>query len=59
MSDSIIDNNDYKVADMNLADFGRKEIELAEAEMPALMTLRAKYNNSKPLEGAKIWVAFI
>ena len=54
MSDSIIDNNDYKVADMNLADFGRKEIELAEAEMPALMALRAKYNTSKPLEGAKI-----
>ena len=47
-------NNDYKVADINLADFGRKEIELAEAEMPALMSLRAKYNTSKPLEGAKI-----
>ena len=54
MSNSIIDNNDYKVADISLADFGRKEIELAEAEMPALMALRAKYNTSKPLEGAKI-----
>ncbi|MBT5499309.1 MAG: adenosylhomocysteinase, partial [Thiotrichales bacterium] len=47
-------NNDYKVADINLADFGRKEIELAEAEMPALMALRAKYNKEKPLSGAKI-----
>ena len=54
MSNSIIDNNDYKVADINLASFGRKEIELAEAEMPALMALRTKYSNTKPLEGAKI-----
>ena len=54
MSDSIIDNNDYKVADMNLADFGRKEIELAESEMPALMALRNKYCTQKPLKGAKI-----
>jgi len=47
-------NNDYKVADIKQADFGRKEIELAEAEMPALMTLRAKYKDSQPLAGAKI-----
>ena len=40
MNNHTIKNNDYKVADMNLAGFGRKEIELAEAEMPALMTLR-------------------
>ena len=45
---------DYKVADINLADFGRKEIALAEAEMPALMKLREKYGDSKPLAGAKI-----
>jgi len=45
---------DYKVADINLADFGRKEIQLAEAEMPALMTLRKKYGKSKPLKGARI-----
>ena len=45
---------DYKVADLNLADFGRKEIALAEAEMPALMKLREKYGDSKPLAGAKI-----
>jgi adenosylhomocysteinase len=47
-------NEDYKVADIGLADFGRKEITLAEAEMPSLMTLRAKYGASKPLAGAKI-----
>jgi adenosylhomocysteinase len=40
-----IQNNDFKVADMSLADFGRREIELAEAEMPALMALRKKYDN--------------
>ncbi len=45
---------DYKVADIGLAEFGRKEITLAEAEMPSLMTLRAKYGDSKPLAGAKI-----
>ena len=45
---------DYKVADINLADFGRAEIELAEAEMPALMKLRAKYRSEQPLKGAKV-----
>ena len=45
---------DYKVADMALADFGRKEILLAESEMPALMKLREKYGSSQPLAGAKI-----
>ena len=54
MSDSTIDNNDYKVADINLADFGRKEIELAESEMPALMALRNNYSAQKPLKGANI-----
>lgn len=44
----------YKVADINLADFGRKEIELAEPEMPGLMALRAKYGKEKPLKGARI-----
>jgi adenosylhomocysteinase len=46
--------NDYKVADISLADFGRREITLAEAEMPALMTLRKKYAAERPLAGAKI-----
>ena len=44
----------YKVADIGLADFGRKEIELAEQEMPGLMALRDKYEASKPLKGARI-----
>ncbi len=46
--------SDYKVADLTLADFGRKEITLAQAEMPALMSLRRKYANELPLKGAKI-----
>lgn len=45
---------DYKVADINLADWGRKEIAIAESEMPALMKIRAQYRDSKPLQGAKI-----
>jgi adenosylhomocysteinase len=45
---------DYKIADLNLADWGRKEIKIAETEMPGLMALRAKYSASKPLAGAKI-----
>ncbi|MBX3437604.1 MAG: adenosylhomocysteinase [Planctomycetaceae bacterium] len=44
----------YKVKDLSLADFGRKEIELAEVEMPGLMALREKYGASKPLKGARI-----
>ena len=45
---------DYKVADIKLADFGRKEIEIAEQEMPGLMALRAKYGKEKPLKGKRI-----
>ena len=45
---------DYKVADLNLADFGRKEITLAEHEMPGLMAMRERYGASKPLAGARI-----
>ena len=45
---------DYKVADISLAAFGRSEIDLAEKEMPALMNLRKKYQNQKPLHGARI-----
>ena len=44
----------YKVADIQLADFGRKEIEIAEHEMPGLMSLREKYAGQKPLNGARI-----
>jgi len=45
---------DYKVADMSLADWGRKEIAIAETEMPGLMALREKYGKDKPLTGARI-----
>jgi adenosylhomocysteinase len=44
----------YKVADISLADFGRKELRLAEQEMPGLMALRERYSGTKPLDGAKI-----
>ncbi|GGG95170.1 adenosylhomocysteinase [Polaribacter pacificus] len=44
----------FKVKDINLADWGRKEIELAEAEMPGLMSLREEYKDSQPLKGARI-----
>jgi len=47
-------NEDYKVADMSLADWGRREIAIAETEMPGLMALRAKHGDSKPLSGARI-----
>jgi adenosylhomocysteinase len=46
--------NDYKVADISLADFGRKEMDIAETEMPGLMAIRAKYGPDKPLKGARI-----
>src|SRR3712207_4759837 len=45
---------DFRVADLTLADFGRKEISLAEHEMPGLMAMRAQYGESKPLAGARI-----
>ena len=44
----------YKVADIRLAELGRKEIEIAEVEMPGLMALREKYGRSQPLKGARI-----
>ena len=50
----MIDTVDFKIADINLCDWGSKEVELAEAEMPGLMAIRQKYKNSKPLEGARI-----
>ena len=45
---------DYKVKDIKLADWGRKEISIAETEMPGLMSLRKEYKNKKPLKGARI-----
>jgi adenosylhomocysteinase len=47
-------DQDYKVKDISLAEWGRKEIELAEAEMPGLMALRAEYGDRQPLKGARI-----
>ena len=44
----------YKVKDMSLAEWGRREIKLAESEMPGLMALRSEYKNLKPLKGARI-----
>src|SRR6476469_8416179 len=46
--------NDFKVKDLSLAEWGRKEIELAEAEMPGLMALREEFGKTKPLKGARI-----
>ena len=47
-------STDYKVADITLADWGRKEINIAEQEMPGLMSIRAKYAKEKPLKGVRI-----
>ena len=47
-------SEDFKVKDINLADFGRKEISIAETEMPGLMALRKEYKGKKPLKGARI-----
>ncbi len=54
MSETITETLPYKVADISLADFGRKEITIAEAEMPGLMGVRAKYAAEKPLKGVRI-----
>ncbi|HEV7929347.1 MAG TPA: adenosylhomocysteinase, partial [Nitrosospira sp.] len=45
---------DYRVADMSLAEWGRKEIAIAETEMPGLMALRKEYGDAKPLAGARV-----
>jgi adenosylhomocysteinase len=54
MSDTKVEFLPYKVKDISLADWGRKEIRLAEAEMPGLMALREEYGKDKPLAGARI-----
>jgi adenosylhomocysteinase len=54
MNSATLTQNDYKVKDMSLAEWGRKEIELAEAEMPGLMALREQYGQLKPLKGARV-----
>lgn len=54
MSTNTVPYTAFKVKDISLADWGRKEIELAEAEMPGLMSLREEYKNEQPLKGARI-----
>ncbi|MDA3907226.1 MAG: adenosylhomocysteinase [Bacteroidales bacterium] len=54
MSDTMTQILDYKVADINLAEWGRKELEIAEKEMPGLMSIREKFSKTKPLQGARI-----
>ena len=48
------DGHDYVVADISLADFGRKELDIAETEMPGLMAAREEFGETKPLKGARI-----
>ncbi len=54
MTTSVVNEIDFKVADLELADFGRKEIRLAEHEMPGLMATRREYADQQPLKGARI-----
>jgi adenosylhomocysteinase len=54
MAEIMVETLPYKIKDISLSDFGRKEINLAETEMPGLMALRSKYGKEKPLKGAKI-----
>ncbi|MCD6092314.1 MAG: adenosylhomocysteinase [Bacteroidales bacterium] len=54
MSNTMTQTIDYKVADINLADWGRKELDIAEKEMPGLMSIREKYSKTKPLQGVRI-----
>ncbi|MFA6584384.1 MAG: adenosylhomocysteinase [Elusimicrobiaceae bacterium] len=54
MKTAVKTNTDYKVKDISLAEWGRKEIEVAEHEMPGLMAIRAKYAAQKPLKGARV-----
>jgi adenosylhomocysteinase len=54
MNKVMTDTADFKVADIHLADWGRKEINIAETEMPGLMTIREEYSSRKPLKGARI-----
>jgi adenosylhomocysteinase len=53
-AENIEQKEDYKVADISLAQWGRRELDIAESEMPALMAMREKYSASQPLKGAKI-----
>ena len=52
--DIIVESLPYKIKDINLAEYGRKEIEIAEKEMPGLMSIRKKFSSEKPLKGARV-----
>ena len=52
--DGMADFTDYHVADISLADWGRKELDIAETEMPGLMALREEFGQVQPLKGARI-----
>src|SRR5215831_127979 len=54
MGTATLNATDYKVADLSLADWGRKEISIAEHEMPGLMAIRRKYAKEKPLAGVRV-----
>ena len=54
MSTATLNQTDFKVADMTLAEWGRKEISIAEQEMPGLMSIRRKYAKEKPLAGVRV-----
>tara|TARA_B100001113_G_scaffold12296_2_gene9578 strand:+ start:11531 stop:12961 length:1431 start_codon:yes stop_codon:yes gene_type:complete len=54
LNDYFLENEGFAIADISLADFGRKEIEIAEHEMPGLMSIREKYSSEKPLSGVRI-----
>jgi len=54
MGTATLNSSDYKVADLSLADWGRKEISIAESEMPGLMAIRRKYAQEKPLQGVRV-----
>ncbi len=54
MEQILVESTPYKVSDISLAEWGRKEISIAEKEMPGLMAIRARYSSSKPLKGARI-----
>ncbi len=53
-TEAMVETLPYKVKDISLADYGRKEIEIAEKEMPGLMAIRERYADSKPLKGSRI-----
>src|SRR5271155_1862559 len=54
LSPDVVNGLDFKVADLALADYGRRDIELSEQEMPGLMSLRREYHDVQPLKGARI-----